>query len=818
VTTTISRMANQTIDRAPRPSVAPAATAPATELAAPRYATLWVCAVYALVVLVLSWKALAGQFLVNPSSDQYLAGYAFRAYGAWGLHEMGGVPLWNPYLMGGVPFVAGMGGDIFYPVALVLRWLFPTDVAMNLAFMLHTFACGLFTYWFLRAVGLGFWASLFGGLAYLLSGPIASYPSPGHDGKLYVSTMLPLCLLLLVRIVRDGRVWAIGALAIAVGLAVLSPHPQLLQYLLLTGGFFTLFLAFTDQGQGKLPTAMAVRRIGLALGGVLLGGLMGAIQYVPVAEYTPWSPRAGGKGWEHAVSYSMPTEELVNTYLPEFSGLLENYWGRNGIHLHSEYLIVVALVLVGYAFGAGEAERRRFTRFWLGALIVSTLWALGGNSPFYKLVYWLVPGTKFFRAPSTILYVVAFSTAVLAALGADRALRGAFKPRLLIGWAIAGVLALVVALAGGWTNVAAGIAGQEYYEFIAGNAGTVTVGAFRSLAFVLLTVAVLVLAARGRIPRAMAAVALVALLAVDGWSIARHYWRFMGPASEIYASDPTIDYLKKQTAPGRVLALALDRQQTAPHDPMLSGDGLMSHRIRQVLGYHGNELGRYQTLYGKESGGANIANPRFWQLMNVRYLLASGTQAPFPGAERLVGPVRNAAGSTVSLYAIPGENPPAWVAPVIVKAPDDVTLATLFDPRLDDVRRAAIFDTSAAVTAATVRQLPPALAIQASVTRWDPGHISLTLSEPAPAGSALVVSENYYPGWRATVDGKAATVGRADYVLTGVALPAGGRQVELTYRSETYETGRLLTWAAVLAALVVSGVGIAVDRRRTAGA
>jgi hypothetical protein len=811
-------MANQTLDRAPRPVMAAARPAAATAIDSPRFASLWACALYALVVLVLSWKALGGEFLVNPSSDQYLAGFAFRDYGASGIRAGTGVPLWNPYLMGGVPFVAGMGGDIFYPVALALRWLFPTDVAMNLAFMLHTFLCGLFTYWFLRAVGLGFWASLFGGLAYLLSGPIASYPSPGHDGKLYVSTMLPLSLLLLVRVIRDGRIWAVGALAIAIGLAVLSPHPQLLQYMLLTGGFFALYLAFADHGHGRLATPVAFRRIGLALGGVLVGGLMGAIQYVPVAEYTPWSPRAGGKGWEHAVSYSMPTEELVNTYLPQFSGILENYWGRNGIHLHSEYLIVVALLLVGYAFGAAEPERRRFTRFWLGALVVSTLWALGGNTPFYRLVYLLVPGTKFFRAPSTILYVVAFSTAVLAALGADRALRGAYKPRLLIGWATVGVLALVIALAGGWTNVATGIIGQEYYEFVARNAGAVTAGAVRSLAFVLATVAVLVALARGRVAPRVAAIVLVALAAVDGWSIARHYWQFMGPASEIYASDPTIDYVKAQKVPGRVLALALDRQQTAPHDPMLSGDGLMSHRIRQVLGYHGNELGRYQVLYGKENGGANVANPRFWQLMNVRYLMISGSETPFPGAQRLVGPVRNAAGSTVSLFAIPGENPPAWVAPVIVKAPDDVTLATLFDTRLDDVRRAAIFDTSAAVTAAEVRQLPPPLALTADVTRWDPGHISITLSEPAPAGSALVVSENYYPGWQATVDGRAAAVGRADYVLTGVALPAGARQVELTFRSRTYETGRLLTWIAVAVALAVTGAGFAMDRRRPAGA
>ena len=82
--------------------------------------------------------------------------------------------------------------------------LMPTDVAMTLGFILHLFAAGLFTYGFLRAWGLGFAPSIIGGLAYMLGGPIASYPSPGHDGKLFVSALLPLGLpVLLVHGSRD---------------------------------------------------------------------------------------------------------------------------------------------------------------------------------------------------------------------------------------------------------------------------------------------------------------------------------------------------------------------------------------------------------------------------------------------------------------------------------------------------------------------------------------------------------------------------------------------------------------------------------------
>src|SRR4029077_18306058 len=120
-------------------------------------------------------------------------------------------------------------------------------------------------------------------------------------------------------------------------------HPQLLQYTLLACGAFAFFLAFAELEQPdgsrlRLDRRTAVRRLLFALGAVVLGGLMGAVQFLPVREYVPFSPRAGGRDYDYATSFSLPIEEMINFYLPEFSGILDKYWGRNNIHLHSEYL------------------------------------------------------------------------------------------------------------------------------------------------------------------------------------------------------------------------------------------------------------------------------------------------------------------------------------------------------------------------------------------------------------------------------------------------------------------------------------------------
>jgi hypothetical protein len=245
------------------------------------------------------------------------------------------------------------------------------------------------------------------------------------------------------------------------------------------------------------------------------------------------------------------------------------------------------------------------------------------------------------------------------------------------------------------------------------------------------------------------------------------------------------------------------------------GTGFMVHRIRNVVGYHGNELGRYQELTGWDIGDwpSRVANPNLRRLTNLRYLYANAPQPPLPGMKLVAGPATNAAGNIVYLFEFDEDNPVAWVAPLAIKAPDENVLATVLDPRFD-VRRAALFDTGAAVPVQAVPPaLPPPSDVKATATRYEPGRISLSLDRPAPVGSALVVSENYYPGWQATVDGRAAPAGRVQYVLIGVGLPAGARSIELRFRSATYERGRAITFVALAVAALMLALGLIVSRR-----
>ena len=830
---------------------APSATSAVIAVLEPRFARAWATLVYVLATLLLSYPALAGRFLLNPISDQFKAGYAFREFAARSLKGGHGFPQWNPYLEGGMPYIGAMHGDIFYPTFL-LRWVLPTDAAMTWEFPIHLILCGLFTYLFLRAWRFGFAAALIGGLAYMLGGSIAGTAYAGHDGKLFVSTALPAALFLLTRGIRDGVTWSWGALAVVIGLAVLSPHPQLLQYMLLAAGAFAVYVAFADHGEGRLSRPVAIRRLAFAAGAVGVGLLIGAIQFLPVFEYKPWSPRAPGHDWATATSYSYPIEETLNWFWPQFSGILQQYWGRNGIHFHSDYFGTVVLVLAGAAFGA--SRRRSFLWFWIGTGVVSLLWAYGGFTPFFHVIMALVPGTKYFRAPSTIIYVTAFAVAMCAAMGTERVFSRQTSTKYALGWIIgAGVFAVLMSV-GGYGVLANGVNSAVASDLIRtqgypaeahaqivdqltqraqGNAGAAIAGVWRSFLVAALAGGILFALLTDRFKARVAAVALGLLLVVDLWSIERQYWVFSARASTLFAGDPAIDAITADIAkhgPGRVFNAALN-PNVDPLDRFLcigicqdvlrGGDLLMIHDLRIPGGYHGNELAMYQRLIEADSGRAQL-QPRFWEHENVRYWYTAADSALMSSAStqlgvapfiRLAGPVRNAAGTTVYAYKMAADNPPAWVTSAMVKAPPEQAIAAVFDARFDR-RTVAVVDTSAKdIAAPQLQALPPAATSGARATAYAPGSIDIALDQPAVDGQALVVSENYFPGWRATADGRPAAVARMDYNLVGVALPAGARSVELRFDDAAYHTGKRITLVALAIALVLWIGGAFADRK-----
>jgi len=792
----------------------------------PRRPALAASGLLSLWILVLSLPLWSGRFLGGLYSDQYHSGYAFREWLAHTWKRLGEVPLWNPEIYGGLPFVGAMHGDIFYPTSW-LRLVLPTGFAMGLGFVLHYVLAGLFVYWLLRLLKVSWAGAVTGGFAYQLSGVIGSYVQPGHDGKLFVTALLPLALVGLVIGMRDRRWSGYGIVALSVGLALLSPHAQMTFYLLIAAGLFALYLAFGEVSDRT--TIDRIRSLALALAAVVVGFGVGAIQLLPFFEYLPYSPRAEGYyGFEGSVSYAIPWVHVPEFFLSRFVGTTPGltYWGPNPIKLHSEYLGLAAVALA--VLGAFQRGRRRLVYWLLGIGALFLLICLGAETPFYRLWWTVMPFVKQTRAPGMALFVVALVTAVLAGFGVDRLQRREGE-RWAVPWIVTGgVVALlgILGIFGGAAEVLArGIemsTGQPVAAAAARSREAIGVGALASGAALVMLGVLGWLVARGKLRPMMLALAVPLVVSADLWLNDRNFWTYSAsPRAGLYAADTVTATLRSSAAPYRVMDLSDTGVDVYP------GASLMAFDIPQLLGHHGNQLHRFNELLGgKNEWRYLFLSRRLWDLFAVRYvLLPSGvdlsSQLPAyadlaADFDTLMSGVETSSGVRADVFVRRQPTPYARLVPAAVKLPDDQAIPNVADPRSSlPFDRLVLLDPDAPVEPEPVDALPEPLDVRVLVESWDVGRMELRIEPEAPQASYLVVAENYYPDWRATVDGEPAPVVRGDVTLVTVPVPAGARRVTLEVHSGAYDRGKLVTLLS-LAVVLVAMVGPAVARRRRA--
>ncbi len=752
----------------------------------PRRPALLATLVFLAAGLTLFWPIFTGQFLAGPDSDQYVAGYGFRLFGAEYFREYGKIPLWNPYLFGGLPFVAAMHGDVFYPTAW-LRWIVPTDVGMNLGFAIHIVIAGCTMYAFLRALGTGWGGAVVGGIAYELSGLVAGLVNPGHDGKLFVAALAPLLLLTILRSVRDGRASSYGLMALTVGLS-LHGHPQLSYYLLVVAFLWGLWLLFL--APERPASARRFRIAAAAVGAVALGFGIYMIQALPFYQYIPFSPRAEtgpSGGWDYATAYSLPPSELWSLFIPEFNGIREAYWGLNPLKHHTEYVGLIPLALAW--FGLTDKQRRPVV-LGLGAIgLLFFFIALGRHFPFYRLWYEVMPMMKKVRAPGMAFIFTVLPLCVFAGFGADRLLKGEIPfRRVAVPLAVFGVLGLLGAL-GVLQSVAEAVALPERINFVLANGDAVRAGGLRVLIVAIVGLAACWAIAKGRIAARLAGITLAVATFADLWSVERRFFAFQPHVSVTYADDEVTTALRRNPMPFRVLDAGAYR-----------GSWLMAHRIPTLLGYHGNELRHFDELLGGKGEWPNAVSPNVWRLFGVGYLIVGDT-INLTGWHRVVGPVPTVTGAQAVLYA--ADTMPAWarVVPAAAKVPEDQIGPTVVDPRFP-INRVVLFADTASVNPPPMGDsLPAASPVDAKITAWQPGKMTIALTGQAAAPSWLVVSENWYPDWGATVDGQPVATLRGQGSVITVPVPVGAREVSLEFRSRAYERGRLITFLSLIAAL-----------------
>lgn len=733
-----------------------------------------------IAILILSVLIFFGKILLSGSplfgSDFVLQFYPWKKfiYDRVSLH--GALPAWNPYIFSGTPFIANIQASMFYPLGF-LFYVMPTEYAYGYTIIIHCVLGLLFMYLFLRSLSVNEAGAFLSAIIFIYNGFFMAHLYAGHLTFVQNYIWIPLIFFYLHRFFKTFyfRNAALGGLFL--GIQILGGFPQIAFYTILAVLSFGLFHVTIFL---KAKHVQECIRIGLGIATIVcIGFALAAIQLLPTLEFTKLSTRAGGISYWFATLDSLHPKMFLSFLIPEIFGNVvdQTYWlSPNGWYFWETCSYVGILPLFLVFVSVSSSRNLVYVKRFFVLLIISALFlALGKYNPIYPLVYKL-PGFHSFRIPAQILFLYVFGMAVVSGLALHHAGQGLFKPLkgLAVFLTTVGTILLFVVINMHFfpynfffhlfKTFAEAPIDPSPIEMIHGK---ITFSVHRSALLFFSAAAVLILFSRKIISRKlfMAIVLVMSMVDLSLFSL-----QFVKPYVFITPSkkQSLIDQLRLDHDPGRVLPLS---------QSFLPNDGLL-YRFSSIEGYDPLILKRY-IHYLQASQNLPPCNdvvttrfvknvhPRFLGMLNLKYVIDSK-------------------GLLTTAHTV---IPRAYLVKRAMVKPEeeilDFMMAEIFDPRNmvvfePEYRRFLLaYDNGEGFEGSC------------TITYYD--NERLLVSTTANQPSYLVLSEIFYPGWEARIDGNRAPILRGNYLFRVIPLEHGNHEVELRFVSWPFRIGIIIS-------------------------
>lgn len=328
--------------------------------------------------------------------------------------KQGKLPLWTSNISAGYPILA-VGAGLLFPLALISA-LLPLNFSVNFSLLTGYFLVGFFAYFYLCEIKLSRKTALFGAILMMFGGFALAH-------ILYWDMVITLGfflgeMLLLEKMVKSGKIFYALILGLFLGLTVLGGHPQMIFYSLIFLVLYWLFLTL-------LYRKNFIRGLMAFLIFVPLGLGIGAAQILPQYEFMQNSDRGKGLSEESITRFNFPAKDLLTFVMPyaafDDSQTVEafhhNGWPQDERYT---YMGILALMLALLAVLSQLRKKPRIL-FFTGTLIIFLLLSFGTGSILGNLL--TKPPFNFFRLPLRFLMFVDVSLAVLGAFGFEMVLK-----------------------------------------------------------------------------------------------------------------------------------------------------------------------------------------------------------------------------------------------------------------------------------------------------------------------------------------------------------------------------------------------------------
>lgn len=772
--------------------------------------------VFAWVALVFFARFIFGGGMLYGTDTMGLGYFAhsfFRDY----IRQFLSFPLWEPFMHGGMPFVEAMHGDIFYPTR-ILELILPLHYALGIRFVLHIWLAGFFMFGFLRKLRISRAPAFFGGLTFMLGGFLVSYIYAGHDGKVFVLSLLPLSFWALESALEDGKLWRYLLFGLTYSLMILSAHMQMAYFAAWAiGAYFILriirlLLKKEGNPNGFKP---ALKNVAFFIVAIVIAIGITTVQLYPpfkyLGKYSQRTQRTEKSGYNFATSWSLHPEELGSLVVPEFAGVnvqnTNTYWGRNAFKLNSDYFGVVVLVL---ALGAVIFLRNSRSWFFFWVSVFATIYALGANTFFFRIFYEIIPQVKKFRGPSMLIFLSAFGSIVLASLFLDIVLdheKRAKLPKKAIDVFIYAVLALAAlkvlffSVAGSfalkiWKAILYSNIEKAKEAVMFANIPNFVAGSWLALLVLAVSLGAILLAMRKKISPGLAIIPLVLATGFDLVRVDKPFVQIVQP-KQYFSETEAIRFLKQEYEkyPFRTMVT-----QGSFQDSHIAIHGLEE----VVFGVgHGNQLRTFDEFIDRSRASVMLYFPPAPDLLGIEYIALDNSLYYYIKRYGSVPPEITGLNTSMPLNYCgrPIDELPLvfqdarhsilknpWAIPKACAFYDWVSVDSAKDARNIVFSGHFAFDRKIAIEGTTSLVPTP---IADTLYRPIPAKIKykkdcdFTVEVDMVHDGFLFIGDNWYPEWKAYENEKEIPIFRANGTFRAVPLTAGRHEVRFVYVPKT---------------------------------
>ncbi len=691
----------------------------------------------------------------------------------------GRIPWWVDGISSGYPLAAESQIGFFYPLNLIFFGSLPLVAAFNWILIFHIFWAALGFYLYMRLLGVGKWGALFTAMAVSL-GTAFTFRLK-YLNLITALSWLPWALLLAEKF-RQKRNFVYAALAgVVFALQILAGHGQMAFVTIVFLAIYLFFSVLFSVGR-KWPGLFFVFLF-FAVAGIISLGLS-AVQILPARELVEYSWRAGGMSFLDATVSSFHPRNILNLFWPFFWGnpakgtfiyqpmeIIE-WWGIFWeTAVYSGLLTIFLSAAVWWMILRKKKENApifpylKIIYIFAGVGLVGVLLALGKFVIFYQWLFEFVPGFAYFRVPSRFIVFLAIAVAVWAGIGLDifykylqnkKGRRLANLAAFVLLFLLIGDLYWVNKNYTAYIDAAGWLSPPEVVSYLQGEKNSFRLTSLdEEYSF------------------------FVWLLQARGWwydqKIFVNNRNIMSPNSQLLWDFQAEDdlFALKFKRHWRLLAVSKELGIRPFYV-----DFPKENRIQLTDGY--------QKVLG---------------LQNIKYILTffNITNLPQVGQvdfDNLMLPLR--------VYLNPYFVPRAY----LVFAWEGFSTDNSLEKDKYLIKRMMADDFLPGQTAIVEGKDVPAWQRQAEprgdvkINKWHNGYIELQAEADKPA--LLVVSNSYYPGWQARVDGQLVEIVRANYIYQGIFLPAGKHRIELVYQPTYGRVGMVISLSTF--ALLVGGV------------